>query len=417
MKSLEIITIGDEVLMGQVVNTNAAYIGRRLTESGMEAGWMTTIGDNRQQILHALRRANARADGVIITGGLGPTPDDLTKPVLAEFFRDRLELREHLLENVRRRFEERGVEMPESNLSQAEFPRRAKEIPNPYGTAVGIHYKRGEKEWFALPGVPAEMKRMMEDYVLPRLQETGFAGKVKVRVLRTAGIGESNLMDLLQRFDEAASLVEVAFLPREYGVDVKLTARGDDESLLEDRIRQAEDLLLPDLAEHLFGRDRETLPEAVGKLARAKGVRIAVAESCTGGLISKLFTDIPGSSDYFERGVVTYSNRSKTDLLGVPAEMIERRGAVSEEVAAAMAQGLLRRSAADLTASVTGIAGPGGGTEEKPVGLVYIGIADKEHLEVHRFRFLFERDLNRKRTAMTALKLLYDRIKNLDFDG
>jgi nicotinamide-nucleotide amidase len=305
--------------------------------------------------------------------------------------------------------------MPESNLSQAEFPTRAREISNPYGTATGIHYSMGGKEWFALPGVPAEMRRMMNDYVLVRLRESGFAGNVRVRVLRTASIGESNLMDRLNRLDDAARLVEIAFLPREYGVDVKLTARGAEEGILEDRLRQAENLLLPDLKDHLFGRDRETLPEAVGKLAKEKGVRIAVAESCTGGLISKLFTDIPGSSDYFDRGIVTYSNDSKTDLLGIPAEMIEEHGAVSEEVAAAMAQGMLQRSAADLTASVTGIAGPGGGTEEKPVGLVYIGIADEKRLEVRRFRFLFERDLNRKRTAMTVLKLLYDRIKNLDF--
>jgi nicotinamide-nucleotide amidase len=411
---IEIITVGDEVLMGQIVNTNAAFIAEKLTEAGIPAGWMTTVGDDHQQILHAFRRAKARAKAIIITGGLGPTPDDLTKPCITEFFKDKIEFREHLFEKVKQRFKDHGVEMPPRNRNQAEFPASANEIPNPNGTATGIHYSRGDQEWFVLPGVPFEMKYMMDNYVLPRLQDIGLGMQIGVRIFRTAGIGESTLLAALTKYEEAQQFVDIAFLPRYFSVDVKLTARGADQEEIERKLDTAEKLLLPDLELYLYGREKETLQEAVGRLAKSKGIRIATAESCTGGLIAKMFTDTPGSSDYFERGVVSYSNESKTELLGVPAELIEEHGAVSEEVAGAMAQGLLERSGADVTISVTGIAGPAGGTVEKPVGLVYIGIANRNGVEVRQYRFIHDRKVNRNRSAIAALKLLHDHIKNLD---
>ncbi|MCX6639399.1 MAG: competence/damage-inducible protein A [bacterium] len=410
----ELITIGDEVLMGQVVNTNASWLGETLTEAGVQIGWLTVIPDQRQPILQAFRRAKQRAGAVIITGGLGPTPDDLTKPCLVEFFQDDMVLRDDLLAKVQKRFSDRGLTMPEASRNQAEFPASASDIPNPNGTATGIHYSRDGKDWFSLPGVPMEMRYMVESYVLPKLIEKGHGSQVAVRIYRTAGIGESFLLESLTKLKEAQQLVEVAFLPKIFGVDLKLTARGDNQSSIAERLSQAEKLLLPDFGSHVYATDTETLPEATGKLARKRGFRIAVAESCTGGLIAKLFTDIPGSSDYFERGVVVYSNEAKTQLLGIPACMIDRYGAVSEKVAGAMAQGLLERCSADFAVSVTGIAGPGGGSPEKPVGLVFIGVADRSDVAVREFQFGSTREINRKRAAYSAIKLLYDRIKSLD---
>ncbi len=413
-KQTEIITIGDEVLMGQIVNTNASDVADRLTNEGISVCWMTTIGDDRQQILDAFLRAKARAGAVIVTGGLGPTPDDITQSCIAEFFEDEIVFREDLLEKVEKRFKAMGLKLPPQSRNQANFPAFAKEIPNPIGTATGIHYNRGKNEWFSLPGVPAEMRQMMDEYVIPRLRETGFGDGVSVRIYRTAGIGESFILGKMKKFDEASRQVEIAFLPRYFGVDVKLTCRGDNSDEIEIRLDKAEKMLLPDIKKYLFARGNESLPEVVGKMAAAKGLRIAVAESCTGGLIAKLFTDTPGSSDYFDGGVVAYSNKLKTKLLGVPADLIEKHGAVSEPVAEAMAVGLLKRTEADIAVSVTGIAGPGGGTDDKPVGLIYIGVADKNGSEVKEFRFKGNREMNRNRSAFTAIRLVHDRIKNLD---
>lgn len=412
--NLEIITIGDEILQGQVVNTNAAFLGERLTDAGIQVGWMTVVGDNRQQMLHAFRRSDSRARAVILTGGLGPTPDDLTKPCLAEFFGDELVFRDDLLEKVKKRFTDRGLEFPDASRNQAEFPAGARLIPNPNGTAAGIHYVRDKNEWFALPGIPVEMRAMVDGYVLPRLKEIGLSGRVAVRLLRTTGIPESLLMERLTRLIDAASLVEIAFLPRFYGVDLKLTGRTGGLKEINRRLDQAEQLLLPDLEPYLYARGAESLPQVVGRLAREKGLRIAVAESCTGGLIAKLFSDVPGSSDYFERGLVTYSNRSKTELLGIPETLIERHGAVSEPVARAMAQGLLERSGANVTLAITGIAGPTGGTPEKPVGLVFIAVADKKGCEMKEIRLSGQRETIRERAAAAAFKLLHDHIKRLD---
>ncbi|TKJ37565.1 competence/damage-inducible protein A [candidate division LCP-89 bacterium B3_LCP] len=415
MKDVEIITIGDEVLMGQIVDMNASWLGERLTVEGVSVRWMTTVGDDRKQINEALNTAKSRAGAVIITGGLGPTPDDVTKSCLVEFFGDKLVLKEEMLEKVKKRFRDHGLELPETSRNQAEFPHKAKEIPNNYGTATGIHYSQDEVEWFSLPGVPQEMRNMVDEYVINRLREVGLCDRIAVKIIRTTGIGESFLLEKMKMLPDARKLVEIAFLPKlGIGVDVKLTARGDEASNNRSKLKKATEMLLPDMKPHVFGINLETLEEAVGRIAQEKSVRIAVAESCTGGLIAKIFTDVPGSSAYFDRGVVTYSNEAKIDLLGVPADLIEEEGAVSSPVAKAMARGMLKRSRADVAASVTGIAGPTGGTPEKPVGTVFIGIAAEDQCEVHRFVFGGNREMNRKRTAMTVMQLLHDRIKNLD---
>jgi nicotinamide-nucleotide amidase len=411
--TIEILTIGTEILQGAIVNTNASDIARKLTDAGVSVGWMTAVADDHAAILEAFHLAAKRARAVIITGGLGPTPDDLTKACLVAYFGDELELREDLLVAVQKRFTDRGFSFPPQSRNQAEFPRNARIIPNPDGTAVGIHYVRDGKEWFSLPGVPLEMRAMMDDYLLPRLQEIGLGGQTAVRMLRTTGIGESFLMGKMAQLDEASRLVEVAFLPNLSGVDVKLTARGEFPQELTKRLDRADKLLSQDIKPHLYSRG-ESLPDTVGHLARDKGLKIAVAESCTGGLISKWFTDTPGSSDYFERGLISYSNESKNDFFAVRASTIKRQGAVSETVAKGMAVQLLARSPADLTVAVTGIAGPGGGTKEKPVGLVYIACADRSGwVAVNHFQFGGSRDAIRKRAAAAALKMLLDRLSGV----
>jgi nicotinamide-nucleotide amidase len=411
---VEIIIIGDEVLMGQVVNTNATYLGQKLTEAGVRVGWMTVVGDQRQPILHAFRTAQERADAVIITGGLGPTPDDYTKTCLVEFFQDKLIFKNDLLRKVQERFTLRGLIMPDTSRNQAEFPSGAVEIPNPDGTATGIHYSRKGREWFALPGVPFEMEKMVDSYVIPQLKKSETDQRVGVRILRTTGIGESFLLEAMSRLKEAQAISEIAFLPKICGVDLKITVTRDSDDEVVKRLNQVESMLRPDIEKYIYATGIDSIPEVVGWLAKAKGIRLAVAESCTGGLVAKLFTDVPGSSTYFDRGVVTYSNRAKTDLLGVSENLIATYGAVSSEVATAMAEGLLKRSDAALVASVTGIAGPDGGTEQKPIGLVYIGIADDKKTTTHEFRFGRDRKINRYRTAYAAIKLLHDRIKSLD---
>ncbi len=406
-----ILNIGDELLQGQITNTNATFIADALTQKGITIAWMRTVGDNKPAILSALKQAQSDARAVIITGGLGPTPDDLTKSCLAEFFSDKIIFRDDLLEHVKARFAARGLEMPETSRNQAEFPQDARIIPNPNGTAAGIHYIRDGIEWFALPGIPSEMRAMIQAYILPGLLEIGLGEQLGLRILRTTGIGESFLMQKMTRLTDAALLVEVAFLPRIFGVDIKLTARGGSPADIQRRLTQAESLLVPDLESYLYGRGEETLPEVVGKMAKERGLCLAVAESCTGGLIAKWLTDIPGSSDFFERGIVCYSNDAKTELLRVPPKLILDYGAVSAEVAQAMAEGLLARSPVHLAISVTGIAGPSGGTSEKPVGLVYIAVAAQgSAAQVFKFQFGQNRDQNRKRAAAAALKLLYDQI-------
>ena len=411
---IEIVTVGDEVLVGEIVNTNAAFLGKKLAEVGIDIGWMSVVGDNHEAITDAFTLAKSRSRAVIITGGLGPTPDDLTKPCLAEFMGDKIVFKKTLFDQVKERFKKMGKRFPAASLNQAEFPERAREIPNPYGTAAGIHYTGDNCEWFSLPGVPLEMRNMTENYVIPRLREIGMGGRIGIRMLRTCGIGESYLMEKLNDLDKASELVEVAFLPCFHGVDLKLTGRGDNIEDIDKRLNEAERLLMPDLASHLFASGNESLVDVTSRIARERGLKIAVAESCTGGLIAKMFTDLPGSSDIFYGGAVTYANEAKTEFVNVPAELIDRYGAVSDEVARAMAEGLRKRTGVDITAAVTGIAGPGGGTDEKPAGLTYIAVADKNGCTVQKFNFLWDRDVNRKRTAENAVRLLRDHMMNLD---
>lgn len=402
----ELISIGDELLIGQTINTNAAWIGQKLSEIGVELRWITTVGDDAEDLRSALDLAMGRVDLVITTGGLGPTHDDITKQVVTEYFGGGYVFRPEILERIRKAFERRGFEMPEVNEEQARVPKKAEIIPNPVGSAPGFIFRRNGKTCIVLPGVPAEMKAMMTETVLPMLEKVGGGRKIIHRNLHTTGVPESALYQKVGDLTPIRQTVRVAFLPKFTGVDIRLTAVADTREECLGRIRRAEEWLLPSLGEAFYGVDDQTLEGVVAELLFEQRKTLAVAESCTGGLLAHRLTNISGSSNYFERGLITYSNRSKIELLGVPEEVIATHGAVSRETAEAMARGVRERSGTDLGLSTTGIAGPTGGTPTKPVGLIYIGIASAEGVQVEKHQFTKDRLLNKERGAQAALDLL-----------
>ncbi len=395
----EIITIGDEILLGQTIDTNSAFISQKLTQLGIDVVFKTSVGDNIKNISETLKSSFSRADLVITTGGLGPTNDDITKKAIVKVFKRNLVFHEEILKKVEESFTKRGMEMPKINQNQALLPQGSKAIPNHYGSAPGIFIQEKNKVFFALPGVPLEMKSMMENDVLPILEKVSEV-KVFQKKIRTTGTPESVIYESIEPILTSRSEVKVAFLPSFLGVDVRLNSESQEKlEAMENNIKEI-------LGASVYGEDDITLEEVVGRLLKDKGKTISVAESCTGGLIGKRFTNVSGSSEYFERGVVSYSNKAKTELLKVPQDMIEKYGAVSEQVAILMAEGIRRISKTDYGLSVTGIAGPTGGTEEKPVGLVWIGFAHENDSFAQKFLFGEDRETNRQRAAQAALNLV-----------
>ncbi|MDZ7413988.1 MAG: competence/damage-inducible protein A [candidate division KSB1 bacterium] len=401
----ELVAIGDELLAGHVVNSNAQFLARALRGVGVVPQWMTTVGDDPEQMRDALQRALSRAQVVLITGGLGPTPDDLTREVVAQLLRVPLVVDQEALEAIRARFAARGLPMSANNERQAHIPRGATILRNPLGTAPGFMFSWQGAVAFALPGVPGEMRAMVEQEVLPRLRTRTAGWCVVERVLRTVGIPESTLAERLQGLEENRT-VRVAFQAHRTGVDVRLTVEGENRAACVEAIAQSEQMARTRVGEFIYGVDDCSLEEAVGQLLSGAGKTIAVAESCTGGLVAHRLTNVSGSSSYFERGVVAYSNQAKVQLLGVPAELIAQHGAVSAEVAVAMAEGIRRVAGTDLGLSTTGIAGPTGATPTKPVGLVYIGLADSAQSVCKRSVFSLDRVGNKERAAAAALDMV-----------
>lgn len=412
IKSAEIVTIGTEMLLGDLVDTNTAWISQRLAALGVSMYRHTTVGDNTDRIIGALRDASSRADLVVTTGGLGPTSDDLTNACLGTLTGRPMveypEARRHIDE----KFAKFGREPTPSNYKQALFPEGTELIPNPLGTAPGALVEWEGTLFATLPGVPAEMKRMFEETLEPLIRERS-DGSIVSKTLHFAGIGESALAERVQDFLDASDPT-VAPLAGQGRVRLRITTRAATEEEALGKIRPVEEEILDRLGEYFFGEDEETLESSVGRLLAERGATVALAESCTGGLISKRLTDVAGSSAYFVEGFVTYSNASKTRLLGVPEETIAGHGAVSEPVARAMAEGARRTSGADYGLSVTGVAGPGGGTDEKPVGLVYVGVADAEGATAEKLdltAWARSRSSIRERSANRALDLLRLRIE------
>lgn len=399
-----IIAIGNELLNGQRIETNSSWIQTQLLRLGIQTLGVSVVPDEMDRIVASFQDASELADVLIITGGLGPTDDDLTRGALAEFLEKPLELHEDLLGEIERFFIQRGLPMASTNRVQAYLPAGAKVLPNSAGTAPGIYAQKEGKHYFCMPGVPSEMKTMYLDYVQPEIASQPGSGTVLMSKIRCFGMGESviaeKLGDLMKRgrnplINSAAHGGEVC---------LHIVASADDESCAQKMIESDRNLICGLIGQSVYGFDDQTLPEAIGNLLKKKHLTLAVAESCTGGLLAKMITDIPGSSEYFLAGWVTYDNQAKIRELDVPSAWIEKHGAVSDPVARAMAEGAARKSGADLAIGITGIAGPEGGAEKKPVGLVYIGLFFDGKTESQEFRFLPSgRKAVRQRAALTAL--------------
>jgi len=394
-----LLTIGNELLSGVIDNTNASWLGRTFLENGFAVAQVLTVGDAAEEIRSAIRHLWENHDVIIVTGGLGPTHDDVTKTVVAEHFGSELKLHEPTLKILSERLSKRDIPVTEQHKEQAMLPTDADVIPNHSGTAAGIHYNRDGKHLFCTPGVPHEMQVMVEQEILPRLNELR-AEPIETRILRTAGVPESELYKRVKDLVDPLPPSMVAFLPHVFGVDIRLIANNQENI---DTIMKA---IHQRLGSAVYSTENRTLNAVVGDLLRERKFTIATAESCTGGLLADPFTDFAGSSDYFQRGYVTYSNQSKMDELDVPEKMLIEQGAVSEEVARAMARGAQKAAQVDIAVSTTGIAGPGGSTVEKPVGLVYISIAIADNVEVFKYQFGNERRINKERTVYTALNRL-----------
>ena len=413
LMTIEIVSVGTELLLGQIVDTNAAWLSARLAEIGVGVYRRTTVGDNRERIVRALREALERADGAIAIGGLGPTEDDLTREAIAAVLNEPLVLDDGEAARLRAFFAARGREATERQLRQAMRPVSAQPIPNPHGTAPGLYAERDGKLIVAMPGPPNEFQPMAIDHVLPRLAARAGGRVIRSRVLRLCGIGESDaeaqLRDLIAC--ENPTLAPLAKLGE---VHFRITAHADSTEHAEQMIAATERAVRARLGAYIFGVDDTTLEQAVVESLRTAGQSLVVAESCTGGLLANRITSVPGSSEVFLGGVVSYSNALKQALVGVPPELLAQYGAVSEPVAHAMAAGVRQRLGGWWGIGITGIAGPGGATPEKPVGLVYIGISDPDTTLVKQQLFVGDRQTIKYRATQYALWLLY---KGVQGDG
>ena len=412
---VEIITIGNEVLSGRTLDTNFAFLARALEEASVPIGWHSTVGDTAERIADALRRALDRADGVVLTGGLGPTPDDITRKVVATTLGRPLQLDDAVLAGIRERAKRSGRKLPASIEGQALLPRGATVWPNPLGTAPGLLILEDEKPVILLPGVPQEMEALATAFVVPYLRErTGVA--VESFTLRTAGVFESQLHERIGNLPQGWPGATLAYLPSYFGVDLRVTATGPDADLVRGVATRAHAELSARVGPVVYAEGGRAIEEVVGEALVAKGWHIATAESCTGGLLARRLTDTPGSSRYFERGFVTYSNASKTQLVGVDAGDLEAHGAVSAPVAEQLARGARARAGVELGVGITGIAGPDGGSEEKPVGTVFIAVSSPRGEAVRRYRFMGTRRTIRERAAQTALDLVRRELAGLPLD-
>ena len=408
----EIISIGDELLIGQVINSNQAFIAEKLNSIGIYADTMTTVGDNEDEILSAFKQAYDSHNVVTVTGGLGPTHDDITRSVVCKFFKTDTIINEDALENVKRIFARRNSVPRKINEDQALVPRHCTVIQNRLGTAPGYFFERDEKFFIVMPGVPYEMKAMMNEFVLPFFEKHKTGLIIRHRTLKTTGIAESFLAEQIgdvHRIFSPESGITLAFLPSSLGVRLRITVKTNTEEEAEKKLSDVETKLREKIEKYIYAIGDTELEDTIGKLLRERKLILAVAESCTGGLIADRITNVSGSSDYFERGI-TYSNKSKIDELGVPSDLISQHGAVSRAVAEAMALGIRSTSNVDIGISTTGIAGPTGGSPEKPVGLVWIGFSDKEGTLALQFNFGSERRIVKERASQAALELLRRRI-------
>ena len=407
-----IITIGDEILIGQIVDTNSVSIARRLNAAGIVVHEKCSIGDSREEIIAAIRRAELSSQVVIITGGLGPTKDDITKKTLAELFHSAMRFDEGVAEHVERMLAERGIAFNALNRSQAEVPEACTVLHNAHGTAPGMWFEDAGRVIVSLPGVPFEMEHLMEDEVMPRLKEHFALRQIVHRTLITAGLAESLLAERIEQWEEALPpYLKLAYLPAAGIVRLRLSAyEVEGQAVSEEIERQFAELrtLIPD---YVVGFETATVEEQVHHTLIERRATLALAESCTGGKIASKFTAMAGASAYLLAGVVAYANEAKTNILGVDAELIRRHGAVSEEVARAMAEGVRRLTGADYALSTTGIAGPTGGSAEKPVGTVWFALATPTETIALKHACGTDRGQVIDRATAYAIRLLRDKLQ------
>ncbi|SCI91560.1 competence damage-inducible protein A [uncultured Clostridium sp.] len=401
----EIITVGTEILLGDIVNTNSQFLAKELASIGVEVYYQETVGDNETRLLNLLEEAFKRSDIVITTGGLGPTNDDITKEIAAKYFNQELVFYSDIWENIKSYFEKLGLKPTENNKKQAYFPKDCIILDNPNGTAPGVILKKENKMIILLPGPPKEMIPMFNNKVKSYLQSlTDY--KLVSKTLRFIGIGESELEEKLIDIINSQSNPTIAPYAKENEVTIRITAKSKDDEKANDLIKSIEDKINDRVGKYIYGYDDTTLEETVAKLLVNNNMTIAVSESCTGGMVSSKLIDYPGISQSFIEGCVTYSNEAKMNRLGVKKETLDKYGAVSSETAIEMAVGIAKNLNTNIGLSTTGVAGPGGGTDEKPVGLVYIGIYINGDVKVKKCNFLGSRDKIRSRATNEALNLL-----------
>ena len=402
-----IVTIGDEILIGQVTDTNSVWLSRQLTSMGVHIYEMVSISDTGEHITKTLDRLIGKVDLVLMTGGLGPTKDDLTKDVLAEYFGGKLVINKEVLAVIEDFFEKRGRAMIESNRRQALVPDNCKVLTNNHGTAPGMWFTRDKTHVVSMPGVPYEMKPMVMEQLLPSMRDQMGVPVLVHKTIMTHGVPESYLAEMINDWEEGLpDCIKLAYLPRPGIVRLRLTATGLCADKADQLLQEKIDALQEIIPEHIYGFEDMLLEEAIGELLKEKKLTLSTAESCTGGNIAKLITSVPGSSAYFKGSMIAYSNEVKINGLGVDRALIERHGAVSREVVEAMAKGAIAELDTDLSLSTSGIAGPDGGTKEKPVGMVWIAVAWKERVYSREFRFGGHRALIIEQASIQAIGLL-----------
>ncbi len=400
----EIITIGDEILIGQVIDSNSAFIADKLNLVGIKVKQISSIADDREHILKALKEASLRADLVLITGGLGPTKDDITKFTLCEYFDTELVFHEDIFKKIAERFKKLNYPALESNKRQADLPKNCTVIPNLKGTASGMWFEKKGVSYVSMPGVPFEMKPMLENGVIPLIKEKFKLPVIVHRTILTHGLGESFLAEKIKDWENALPKnLKLAYLPSPEHLRLRLSIFGKDRNELEKILDEEEQKLKSYIANYIFGHNKQNLQEVVGSLLTKVNGTIATAESCTGGNVARLITSVSGASAYFKGAIIAYSNEIKEKVLNVNPNEIENDGAVSESVVKQMAIGAKKALNTDYAIATSGIAGPGGGTDEKPVGTVWIAVAGPDKVFAKKFIFGHDRDINIRRASSTAL--------------
>jgi nicotinamide-nucleotide amidase len=411
---VHILTIGDEILIGQTVDTNSAWMGQQLNLIGAEIIEITSVRDEANAIKGGLDHAKRNADVVLMTGGLGPTKDDITKKVIADYFGVDLRFDQPAYDRIVRIFERLGRMITDNHRQQCMVPENATLLPNKMGTAPGMWMEEEGKVFVSMPGVPYEMQYLMENEVMPRIKERFTSSPIVHRTLLTAGVGETYLAELVKDFEAGLPPhISLAYLPNLGLVKMRLTGRGSDEAALVKELDVLKAKMYDLVEDHVFGEGSDTLAAALGRLCLEKGVKIATAESCTGGLVGHEITKITGASQYFEGGLIVYSYDLKTKFLGVEEATLNNFGAVSEETVKEMVKGTLERLGVDVAVAISGIAGPGGGTEEKPVGTVWLAVGSKGEIQTHKLQLGKDREKNIAFSANYAMFMLYKYVKSI----